>query len=107
VRHKLAEPAPDANQDQLYQEAASTFGAALVRIARAYEADPHRRQDLLQDIHLALWRSFVSFRQACMTPGDSGLLTSVVGARQARRTDYGQQDTAGSTGRDATNLPTI
>jgi len=61
----LAEPAPDANQDQLYQEAASTFGAALVRIARAYEADPHRRQDLLQDIHLALWRSFEHFAQRC------------------------------------------
>ena len=24
----------------------------------AYEADPDRRRDLLQDIHLALWRSF-------------------------------------------------
>jgi len=61
----LAEPAQDANQEQLYQEAATTFNAALERVARAYEADPHRRQDLLQDIHLALWRSFEHFAQRC------------------------------------------
>jgi RNA polymerase sigma-70 factor (ECF subfamily) len=61
----LAEPVQDANQDQLYQDAASTFGAALERVARAYEADPHRRQDLLQDIHLALWRSLEHFGQRC------------------------------------------
>jgi RNA polymerase sigma-70 factor (ECF subfamily) len=61
----LAEPVQDANQDQLYQEAATTFGAALERVARAYEADADRRQDLLQDIHLALWRSFEHFAQRC------------------------------------------
>ena len=61
----MAEPLQDANQDQLYQEAATTFSAALERVARAYEADPHRRQDLLQDIHLALWRSFEYFAERC------------------------------------------
>src|SRR5438046_1327201 len=61
VRHKLAESLQDARQDQLYQEAAATFSAALERVATAYEADPNRRQDLLQDIHLALWRSFEHF----------------------------------------------
>ena len=55
----------DANQDQLYQEAASAFRAALERTARAYEADPYQRQDLLQDIHLALWRSFEHFARRC------------------------------------------
>ena len=61
----MAEPVQDANQDQLYQEAATTFRAALERVARAYEADTGRRQDLLQDIHLALWRSFEHFAQRC------------------------------------------
>ena len=27
-------------QDDLYQDAATTYGAALERLARAYEADP-------------------------------------------------------------------
>jgi len=61
----LADPVQDTNQDQLYQEAATAFSAALERLARAYEADPHRRQDLLQDMHLALWRSFEHFAQRC------------------------------------------
>jgi hypothetical protein len=33
-------------------------GAALERLARSYEADADKRQDLLREIHLALWRSF-------------------------------------------------
>ena len=55
----------DANQDQRYQEAAAAFGTALERIVRAYEADADRRQDLLQDIYLALWRSFEHFAERC------------------------------------------
>jgi RNA polymerase sigma-70 factor (ECF subfamily) len=61
----LAEPVQDANRDQLYREAEATFSAALERLARAYEADADRRQDLLQDIHLALWRSFEHFAKLC------------------------------------------
>lgn len=61
----MADPVQDTNQDQLYQEAATAFSAALERLARAYEADPLRRQDLLQDMHLALWRSFEHFAQRC------------------------------------------
>jgi RNA polymerase sigma-70 factor (ECF subfamily) len=41
------------------------FGGALIRLARAYETDPDRRQDLLQDIHIALWRSFSTFNGRC------------------------------------------
>lgn len=51
--------------DVLYQEAATTFGAALERLARAYEADPDHRRDLLQEIHIALWRSFTGFDHRC------------------------------------------
>ena len=49
----------------LYQEAATTYGRALERLARAYEPHADRRKDLLQDIHLALWRSFARFDGRC------------------------------------------
>ena len=61
----MADPVRIANPDQLYDEAAATYGAALERLARAYEANPDRRQDLLQEIHLALWRSFEHFAERC------------------------------------------
>jgi RNA polymerase sigma-70 factor (ECF subfamily) len=53
------------NQDALYQKAAGEFGVALARLAHGYEADPDRRSDLLQEIHLGLWRSFENFQQRC------------------------------------------
>ena len=59
------ERAAASRQDELYQAAAETFGAALERLARGYEADPDRRRDLLQDIHLALWRSLAGFDGRC------------------------------------------
>ena len=52
-------------QDESYRQAASEYGAALDRLAHAYEADPDRRRDLLQEIHLALWRSFEKFDGRC------------------------------------------
>lgn len=60
-----ASPARASSQDQLYEEAAATFGPPLERLARAYEADPDRRRDLLQEIHIALWRSFAGFDHHC------------------------------------------
>jgi RNA polymerase sigma factor (sigma-70 family) len=53
------------DQDQLYLAVAAEFGPALERLARGYEADPDRRKDLLQDIHLALWRSLAGFDGRC------------------------------------------
>lgn len=46
---------------ELYQQVVRTYGAAVERLARAYEADPDLRRDLLQEIHVALWRSFRGF----------------------------------------------
>jgi len=54
-----------AVQDERYGRAAVTFGPALERLARAYEADPDQRQDLLQEIHLAVWRSFAGYDGRC------------------------------------------
>jgi len=58
-------PVETPTQDSLYQDAADTYGAALERLARAYEADPEARRDLLQDIHVALWRSLAGFNGSC------------------------------------------
>src|SRR5688572_2055543 len=54
-----------AGQDQRYAEAAAAFGPALERLARAYERDPDKRRDLLQEIHVALWRSLARFDGRC------------------------------------------
>jgi RNA polymerase sigma-70 factor (ECF subfamily) len=55
----------EAVQDARYLEATRLHGSALVRLARGYESQPERRQDLLQDIHVALWRSFALFDGRC------------------------------------------
>jgi RNA polymerase sigma-70 factor (ECF subfamily) len=54
-----------ASQDDLYNEAAAQFGPALERLARAYEFDPEKRRDLLQEIHFAIWRSFSTYDSRC------------------------------------------
>lgn len=55
----------EGSQDDRYREAAAAYGAALERFARAYEADPDHRRDLLQEVHLALWRSFAGWDARC------------------------------------------
>jgi RNA polymerase sigma-70 factor (ECF subfamily) len=52
-------------RDERYLEAAALYGAPLERMVRAYEADPSRRQDLLQDVHVAIWRSLLTFDGRC------------------------------------------
>lgn len=56
---------PRSGQDELYAEAVAEHGAALARLARAYERDEDKRRDLEQDVHLALWRSFAGFDGRC------------------------------------------
>lgn len=55
----------EAIQDERYAHVAASFGDALERLSRAYEADPEQRLDLLQDIHFAIWRSFGQFDGRC------------------------------------------
>ena len=54
-----------SKQDGLYEEVAASYGAPLSRLARAYEADPDKRRDLLQEIDIALWRSLENFGERC------------------------------------------
>jgi len=54
-----------ADQDGRYQSAIAEYGRAIERLAYGTEADRDRRRDLVQDIHLALWRSFALFDGRC------------------------------------------
>lgn len=54
-----------SSQGDLYAEAADQYGAALERLARAYESDSEKRRDLSQDIHFQLWRSFQRYDARC------------------------------------------
>ena len=56
--------APDA-RERLYLEVAREYAGALERLARAYERDADRRKDLLQEIHIGLWRSLAGFDGRC------------------------------------------
>lgn len=55
----------EPDQEALYGEAVALFGPSLARLATGYEIDRSRQQDLLQDIHVALWRSLSTFRSQC------------------------------------------
>ena len=57
--------APPTDRSSLYDEAVEAFGAAIERLAGSYELDAHKRQDLLQNIHLNLWRSLDRFDGLC------------------------------------------
>jgi RNA polymerase sigma-70 factor, ECF subfamily len=61
------ESAPDGrlNQDARYQRLAQEYGGALERVAAAYEANAEQRRDLLQEIHVAIWRSLSVFQHQC------------------------------------------
>ena len=62
---RAGDVAGEDEQQRGYEAAAARYGPAIERIARAYEADPHERRDLVQDIHIALWRSFTGFDGRC------------------------------------------
>jgi RNA polymerase sigma-70 factor (ECF subfamily) len=59
--------APDGGvqQDALFEHICAEYAAPLNRLARAHEADPSLQQDLLQEIHIALWRSLAGFGGRC------------------------------------------
>jgi len=52
-------------QDELYATAVAECGRMLDRLSAGYEADPDKRRDLRQEIHLQLWRSFRAFDGRC------------------------------------------
>ena len=80
------------DQEQRYVAVAAEFGPAMERLAGAYEADLDLRRDLVQEIHLALWRSLERFDGRCSVRTWTyrvahNVATSHVLKRKRRRTD--------------------
>ena len=62
------QPSSDLASEQrsdLYQSAIQDFGRILDRLSAGYEAHPDKRRDLLQEIHLQLWRSLALYDERC------------------------------------------
>jgi len=53
------------NQDRIYAQAQAEHGEAMRRLVRGYERDADRQRDLLQEMHIELWRSLKGFDQRC------------------------------------------
>ena len=51
--------------EQRYDRILREYGRSLFRIAGSYELEPSRREDLYQDVCLALWQALGSFRGEC------------------------------------------
>jgi len=52
-------------QNEPYTRAVAECSRMLDRLPAGYEADPDKRRDLRQEIHLQLWRSFEAFDGRC------------------------------------------
>lgn len=69
---KIPEWGMDAGREQLereYEQLWRDHGASLARLASSYERNAHAREDLLQEIRLAIWVALPGFR------GESSLRT--------------------------------
>jgi RNA polymerase sigma-70 factor (ECF subfamily) len=54
-----------SERDQLYIQARAEHGESMRRLVRGYEADEDRQRDLLQEMHIELWRSLQGFDHRC------------------------------------------
>lgn len=52
----------EPNRDALFDQVASQYTGLISRIALSYEADPALRNELVQDILLAIWLALDSYR---------------------------------------------
>jgi RNA polymerase sigma-70 factor (ECF subfamily) len=51
--------------DVAFARVIETYGPALARLVAAYEAEPADREDLMQEVMLALWNALPGFRGEC------------------------------------------
>lgn len=51
--------------EALYRDAIRQYGRDIARFVGGYERDSAARQELLQEVHLALWQSFSGFAHQC------------------------------------------
>lgn len=50
---------------QQYERIFTAYGAAFARLTSSYESRPEAREDLLQEILIALWKALPEFRGEC------------------------------------------
>lgn len=55
----------EAGVEAAYLRLLQDHGGAIRRMAGCYERDPSRREDLVQDICMALWQALPRFRDEC------------------------------------------
>ena len=65
-----------------FDEIVAQFSPLISRIAMSYEADPSLREDLTQQIFLAVWQALPSFR------ADSSLKTFIARVAQNRSISF-------------------
>jgi len=65
-------------QDADFKRLMAEHGAMLVRFAASFERNRHAREDLVQDIMLAVWQALPAFR------GEASIKTYVVGVAHRR-----------------------
>lgn len=65
-----------------FERIVADYGPLISRIAMTYEADPNLREDLVQQILLAVWQALPSYR------GDSSLKTFIARIAQNRAISY-------------------
>jgi RNA polymerase sigma-70 factor (ECF subfamily) len=53
------------DNEQEFHRVLTEFGPALARLSLGYEFDPESRRDLVQEIHIAVWRSLAIFDSRC------------------------------------------
>jgi len=83
VRSPDAAPQPAVSAPPLdVQDVLREHGAMLARIAGSYESEPARRDDLLQEISVAVWRALPSWR------GDASLRTFIARVANNRAIDH-------------------
>lgn len=66
------------SQDAVLQRVMREHGSMLARFAAGFERDRHQRDDLMQDIMIALWQALPSFR------GEASLKTFVMAVAHRR-----------------------
>ncbi len=55
----------DETIEARYRDAVQQYGRDIARFVAGYERDLATRQELLQEVHLALWQSFARFADQC------------------------------------------
>lgn len=82
MAEELGKNGADPNGLPSFDRIVAEHGPLVSRIAMSYEADPALREDLMQQIFLAVWQALPSFRQ------DSSLRTFIARIAQNRSISF-------------------